>query len=207
MYLIFIISVIGMILIIPFYFWSVEHTKLQERYGPNKGIKLTTTFGLISGWGFFLFLFGIWISPQPKFSIPLLSTYLSYLKIFEFSIFITHLLISLPIIFVGAYYGIVGVKGTTLKVAETHRPEKVISSGIYSKVRHPQYFGAILSHIGITILLSSLFSLLSTPLIIFIIYIFSWKEEKELIREFGEEYEVYKENVPMLLPRIRSKNK
>jgi protein-S-isoprenylcysteine O-methyltransferase Ste14 len=203
----FFISFIGLIAIIPFYFWSVEHTKLQERYGEKKGIKLTTIFGLISGWGFFLFLFGIWISPQPTFTITFLSTCLNSIKIFDLSIFITHLLIALPIIIIGAWFGIVGVKETTLKVAETHKPEKVVSTGIYSKVRHPQYFGAILSHIGITLALSSLFSLLSTPLIIIIIYLFSKKEEKELVREFGKDYEIYKKKVPMLLPKIRLKSK
>ncbi|MHA2268693.1 MAG: methyltransferase family protein [Promethearchaeota archaeon] len=196
-----------MLAIVPFYFWSVEHIKLQERYGQKKGMNLATLFGYVSGWGFFLFLFGIWVSPQPNFAIPIFSSYLNSFNIFGLSIFITHLLIALPVIFIGAWFGIVGVKETTLKVAETHKPEKVISTGIYSKVRHPQYFGAILSHIGITLALSSLFSILSTPLIIIIIYLFSWKEEKELVREFGNEYEVYKKKVPMLIPKIRSQNK
>ena len=193
-----------MLLLIPIYFLSVEHLKLQKKYGEKKGLKITEIFGLISGWGFFIFLFGIWISFQPKFEIPF-SQY--NLNIIGLQIPLFHLILAVPVISTGAWFGIVGVKKVTLKVAETHRPEKVISTGIYSRIRHPQYFGAILSHIGITILLSSLYSLLSTPLIIFLIYLFSWKEEKELIREFGKEYEVYKKKVPMLLPRIRTKSK
>jgi len=193
-----------MLLLIPIYFLSVEHLKLQKKYGEKKGLKITEIFGLISGWGFFIFLFGIWISFQPKFEIP----FFQYnLNIIGLQIPLFHLILAVPVISTGAWFGIVGVKKVTLKVAETHRPEKVISTGIYSRIRHPQYFGAILSHIGITILLSSLYSLLSTPLIIFLIYLFSWKEEKELIREFGKDYEVYKKKVPMLLPRIRSKSK
>lgn len=199
----FLISVIGVISIIPFYFWSLEHKKFQERYGQRKGKKLTTIFGLISGWGFFLFLFGIWISPQPKFLIPMISASLDSLSFFSYSISILHFILSLPIIFIGAWFGIIGVKETSLTVAETHRPEKVISSGIYSRIRHPQYFGAILSHIGISILLSSFYSIVSTPIIIFIIYLFSWKEENELIREFGKDYVDYKKIVPMLFPRLR----
>ena len=204
MYIFFFICIAGMLLLIPIYFLSVEHLRLQKKYGEKKGLKITEIFGLISGWGFFIFLFGIWISFQPKFEIP----FFQYnLNIIGLQIPLFHLILAVPVISTGAWFGIVGVKKVTLKVAETHRPEKVISTGIYSKIRHPQYFGAILSHIGITILLSSLYSLLSTPLIIFLIYLFSWKEEKELIREFGKEYEVYKKKVPMLLPRIRSKSK
>lgn len=204
MYIFFFICIAGMLLLIPIYFLSVEHLRLQKKYGEKKGLKITEIFGLISGWGFFIFLFGIWISFQPKFEIP----FFQYnLNIIGFQIPLFHLILAVPVISTGAWFGIVGVKKVTLKVAETHRPEKVISTGIYSRIRHPQYFGAILSHIGITILLSSLYSLLSTPLIIFLIYLFSWKEEKELIREFGKEYEVYKKKVPMMLPRIRSKSK
>jgi len=79
------------------------------------------------------------------------------------------------------------------------------STGIYSRIRHPQYFGATLAHIGISFLLSSLFSILSTPIVFAVIYLFSWKEEKELMREFGKEYGDYKKRVPMLIPRIKSK--
>ena len=155
---------------------------------------------------FFLCLFGIWISPQPRFKISFFDLAWNLSPIINFSIPIIHLIISIPVTGVGAWYGIVGVKEITIKVAETHRPEKVVNSGIYSKIRHPQYFGAILSHIGISFLLSSFYSLLFTPLIIIIIYVMSWKEERELLREFGTDYETYKKKVPMLFPKIRTKN-
>jgi len=205
MFLYFLISIICFCSIIPLYFLSVEHLKLQNRFGREKGIKLAKILGLISGWGFFLCLFGIWLSPQPRFKISLFNIALNLSPILNFSIPVIHLIISIPIISVGAWYGIVGVKEETLKVAETHRPEKVVTSGIYSKVRHPQYFGAILAHLGISFLLSAFYSLLSTPLVILIIYLLLWKEEKELLREFGKDYELYKKSVPMILPRIRTK--
>ncbi len=205
MYISFFLCILAIILIMPIYFLSVEHLKLQEKYGKEKGLKIAKICGLISGWGFFLFLFGVWISPQPRFRISLFQIDLNLIPIKGFSITLFHLIISAPFISIGAWFGIVGVKEVTLKVAETHRPEKVISTGIYSKVRHPQYFGAILSHLGISFLLSSFYSLLSTPFIIIIIYLMSWKEEKELVREFGKEYEDYKDNVPMLIPRLRVK--
>jgi len=204
MFFLFISCLVGIISLIPFYWWSVEHTRFQEKFG-QKGIQLTKIFGLIAGWGFFIFLFGIWITPQPKFKIPILSEISIIIPIINLRIPVFHFVVSLPIILIGAWYGIVGVKYLTLKVAETHKPEKVISEGPYSKIRHPQYFGAILAHIGISLLLSSLFSMISTPLIILIIYIFSWKEEKELEREFGKEYIDYKNNAPMLFPRLRNK--
>jgi protein-S-isoprenylcysteine O-methyltransferase Ste14 len=57
--------------------------------------------------------------------------------------------------------------------------------------------------VGISFLLSAWYSLLVTPLMIFLVYLISWKEEEELVREFGKEYDDYKKNVPMLLPKIK----
>ncbi|KKK43224.1 MAG: Isoprenylcysteine carboxyl methyltransferase (ICMT) family protein [Candidatus Lokiarchaeum sp. GC14_75] len=204
MYFLFFSCLVGIISLIPFYCWSVEHIRFQEKFG-QKGIQITKILGLITGWGFFIFLFGIWITPQPKFIIPILPEIMIFIPIITFTIPAFHFIISLPVILTGAWYGIVGVKYLSLKVAETHKPERVISEGIYSKIRHPQYFGAILAHIGISLILSSLFSMISTPLIILVIYLFSWKEEKELEREFGKEYIAYKNHTPMLLPRLRKK--
>ncbi len=199
----FFIFLIGIFLILPIHFLSVEHLKFQKKYGLEKGDKITKILGMASGWGFFIFLFGIWISPQPKFTVPIFQDLIIIIPFINYSIPLVHLIISIPIILLGAWFGIVGVKETTLEVSETHKAEKVVTTGIYSFIRHPQYFGAILSHLGISILLSSLFSLLSTPLIILYNYLTAWKEERELIKEFGKDYEEYKKNVPMLYPKLR----
>ncbi|MFX0174209.1 MAG: methyltransferase family protein [Candidatus Hodarchaeota archaeon] len=122
----------------------------------------------------------------------------------NFSIPLVHILIFLPIIIVVLWLALSGVKEVGLKVAETHRAEKVITTGVYSLVRHPQYLGALLAHLAISILLSTLYSLLLTPFMIVYLYLIAWKEEKELIREFGRDYEDYKANVPMLIPRLKS---
>jgi protein-S-isoprenylcysteine O-methyltransferase Ste14 len=204
MYILFLLSIIGMIVIIPIYFYSVEHIKYQEKYGKERGLKLTRTYGLISGWGFFLFLFGIWFSPQPRFYTNIFSYDPLLIPFINFSIPFFHLIISIPLVLLSVWFGIVGVKEVTLKVAETHKPEKVITTGIYSRIRHPQYFGAILAHVGFSFFFSSLYSIIVTPFVVFIIYIISWKEEKELLREFGIEYENYKKIVPMLFPKIKS---
>jgi protein-S-isoprenylcysteine O-methyltransferase Ste14 len=114
-------------------------------------------------------------------------------------------MISIPFLIPGAWLGIRGVKEVTLRVAETHRADKVVTTGVYSIVRHPQHLGALLAHVGISLLLSAWYSLLFTPLMVVLIYLISRKEEEELIREFGREYEDYKKRVPMLIPKLRRK--
>jgi len=207
MYPWFILSILGMCFMIPLHFLSVEHLKFQKKYGEDKGNKITGILGLTSGWGFFLFWFGIWISPQPRFLIPFIQNPIIIIPGINFSIPIFHLLISVPFILIGAWFGIVSVRETSLKVAETHRTEQIVSSKIYSLIRHPQYFGGLLAHIGISFLLSSLLSLVFSPLVFLLNFLVAWKEEKELIKEFGIEYENYKEKVPMFIPKLKKQKK
>jgi protein-S-isoprenylcysteine O-methyltransferase Ste14 len=184
------------------YFLSLEHLKLEEKYGKRQGTKIGEIFGMISGWGFFLFWFGIWLSPQDIFTIPLFQDFSIQIPVFNIAIYLVNLLIFIPFFIAGAWFGVKGVIYTSLKVAETHRAERIVTTGVYSIVRHPQYFGGLLAHIGFSFLFSGMYSLLVTPLVIAVVYIISWKEEKELIKEFGQEYEDYKSGVPMLIPKF-----
>jgi len=191
-----------MLIALPLHFISIEHIFLEEKLGPELGKRVGEVLGYISGWGFFIGWIIIWFAPQPRFllnpfgiviMIPFLRIITSLLHLVIFAIFFT----------LGFYFGVKGVMDLGLRVSETHRPERVVTSGIYSMVRHPQYLGGFLAHIGLSFLLSARYSLLLTPLIALILYLMAWKEEKELIREFGAEYEEYKKRVPMFIPKIR----
>jgi len=198
----FIISLLGFIAITIPYFLSLEHLKLEEKFGKEKGKKMGEILGIVSGWGFFLFWFGIWLSPQDRFIIPFFQDLSIQIPISSLTIYFVNFLIFIPFFITGAWFGIKGVILTSLKVAETHRAERIITTGVYSTVRHPQYFGGILAHIGVSFLLSGLYSLLVAPLVIALIYTISWKEENELAKEFGQEYVDYKKKVPMLIPAV-----
>jgi len=192
-----------MFIAIPLHFKSVEYIKLQKKYGKERGVKIGKIYGTISGTMEFLFLIGLWISPQPRFTVPMFSNLA--ISIFYLSIPILHLIISLPLIAVGAWFGIEGVRTTGMEVAETHcAPKKLQTTGVYSVVRHPQYFGWTLAHVGMSILLSVWYSMLFTPILIALICLISKKEEDELINEFGKEYKDYQKKVPMLIPKFWS---
>ena len=186
---------------IPLHFLSVEHLKLQEKYGKETGTKIGKILGLISGWGFFFFWVGLWISPQPGFSILVLQSSALSIPFVNSSIPLSHLIVSAAFLAPGTLLAVRGVRETTLRVAETHRAERIVTSGVYSRVRHPQYLGGLMAHIGISFLMSALYSLISTPLMVILIYLMSKKEERELVREFGKEYEDYKKKVPMFIPK------
>jgi protein-S-isoprenylcysteine O-methyltransferase Ste14 len=202
----FFLSTMGLLCVVPIHFLSVEHSRLETRFREERGHKIGAALGMISGWGFFLFLFGLWVSPQERFLLNIWETppidLVLALGLLSLRIPVFHLVLSVLFLLPGAYLGIKGVTEMGLKVAETHRAERVISSGVYSRVRHPQYLGAVLSHIGVSFIVSGFYSILVTPLVLIINYILCWKEEKELVREFGEDYRKYQEIVPMLVPRI-----
>jgi protein-S-isoprenylcysteine O-methyltransferase Ste14 len=200
----FVVATIGLLIVVPLHFLSVEHDKLDKRFGKESGYRVGAALGMISGWGFFLFLILLWISPQDSFLIQIWDIHLVVGAGFlSLSIPISHFVLSIAFFLPGAYLGIKGVSEMGLKAAETHRADRVISTGVYARVRHPQYLGAILSHLGGSFLFSGYHSLLITPLVIAINYVLCWKEEKELIREFGGVYREYQEKVPMLFPRRR----
>lgn len=201
-YIWFFICVLGTIAMVPVHFLSVEHVKLHERYGKERGNRIGVILGLISGWGFFVFWIGIWISSQPRFILPIVQNPSVVFPAVNLTVPLLHMIVCICFLIPGAWFGVNGVKETTLKAAETHRTEKIVTGGVYSIIRHPQYLGGLLAHIGISVLASAWYSLLSSPLMILLILLISWKEEKELIREFGEEYEDYRKKVPMLVPKL-----
>ncbi len=194
---------LGMFAVLPIHFLSVEHQKLEEKYGKKKGSKIGEVCGLASGWGFFFFWIGIWVSPQPRFDVSILQSVMVSLPTVDHTINLANMMIGIPLLVLGAWLAISGLKEVTLRAAEIHRTERIVKSGVYSVVRHPQYVGGLLAHIGISFLLSAVYSLLFTPLMIAIIYLISRKEEEELVKEFGQEYQDYKEKVPMLAPRLK----
>jgi protein-S-isoprenylcysteine O-methyltransferase Ste14 len=197
----FLLSLIGVLAVVPLHFLSVEHGRLETRFGPERGQRIGSILAMISGWGIFLFYFGLWISPQPRFDLlPLgVSINLAIPGFFSLEIPVFHLISGVLVLLPGAYLGIKGVTDMGLETAETHRPVEVIAHGIYGRMRHPQYLGAMLSHIGATLLLSALYSFLVTPLIMLVNYVLCWKEEREMIREFGDDYLRYQRSVPMFL--------
>ncbi len=184
------------------YFLSLEHLKLEEKYGKQKGKNIGAILGVISGWSFFIFWFGMWLSPQNRFIIPFFKDFFLRIPIMSLVFYLGNTLIFVPFFIMGVWFGVKGVIQTSFKVAETHRTERIVTSGVYSIVRHPQYFAGILAHIGFSFLLSGMNSLLSTPLVIAVVYIISWKEENELLKEFGQEYGDYQNQVPMLIPTV-----
>lgn len=76
---------------------------------------------------------------------------------------------------------------------------KLVDTGIYSIVRHPQYLGGILALFITTLLWYPhwLFAVLGVIGAI-VVYISAKKEDQRLIRQFGDDYKLYMKKVPRM---------
>lgn len=82
---------------------------------------------------------------------------------------------------------------------------KLVTTGVYSYVRHPQYLGILLLTFGINFLWPTFSTLVLWPILALLYYKLAKEEEKLLEEKFGEEYKEYKRNVPMFIPRLWKK--
>ena len=89
--------------------------------------------------------------------------------------------------------------------AHQHSAEvkRLVTSGIYSKVRHPGYLGLILIYFGFALGFGVVWMLVPAVAFTVLTYLTAIKEEELLKERFGKEYEEYARQVPWrFIPRI-----
>ncbi len=84
---------------------------------------------------------------------------------------------------------------------------ELVTKGVYRYVRHPQYLGLLLVTLGWLIHWPTIPTLLMWPILAVMYYRLAKQEEKEMEEGFGDRYLLYKENVPMFIPRMSAKSK
>ena len=86
---------------------------------------------------------------------------------------------------------------------EVRDPPRVIHTGVFSYVRHPIYFSALLFYLGFVFTTLSLFSMaLLVGIFIFYDYIAAF-EETQLEQKFGQAYRDYRERTPKWIPKVK----
>jgi protein-S-isoprenylcysteine O-methyltransferase Ste14 len=82
---------------------------------------------------------------------------------------------------------------------------QLVTTGLYSRIRHPQYLGFLLLTLGMLLEWPTIFTLLLWPVLAVVYYRLAKDEDKEIEEQFGEEFREYKRSVPAFLPRLRTK--
>lgn len=79
--------------------------------------------------------------------------------------------------------------------------KKLVTQGMFAKIRHPIYAGILVSYVGAMLLAGSW--LWVSLLFLFIPFYFqAQKEEKLLLRKFGKKYKLYVVQTKMFVPGI-----
>jgi len=77
---------------------------------------------------------------------------------------------------------------------------QLVDQGVYSVVRHPQYFAGVLISIGLMLIAPGWINLLLATMNIIQYYAGTFEEEKYLITKFGQQYIEYQKRVPRINP-------
>ena len=106
-------------------------------------------------------------------------------------------------IFLSAIFGMLPIftfrrKGDIEKGKTYMHTTKIVSTGIYSIIRHPQYMAGMLINIGIILISQHWLIIIIGVLAIVLNYIDALKADGDLIKKFGNKYLDYMEKVPRL---------
>ena len=109
-------------------------------------------------------------------------------------------IIFIIIFFIAGYFG---QRSHRIIFKEERKKLVVIDKDVYSKIRHPMYFGSILTYLSFVILSMSIIAFLIFIIVLVFYYYISRYEEKILIEKLGDDYKKYIKKVPMLIPFIK----
>lgn len=184
----------NLLFIITYSFWFLSELGLNRLLRSKKTDRINTDKGSLSI---------IWITIMGSIAIAVVIAMNRTLPISS-NLIIPYL--GLALIIFGIIFRFIAIisLGRFFTVDVTIRKDhKLKKNGLYRYLRHPSYFAALLSFIGLGVSLNNWVSLLLLTIDITVVFIFRIKiEEKVLIEQFGSEYIEYKKSTSGLIPFI-----
>jgi protein-S-isoprenylcysteine O-methyltransferase Ste14 len=82
-----------------------------------------------------------------------------------------------------------------------HEEKRLATDGLYGLVRHPQYSGLFIGLFGEGVVhWPTIFSVTLFPAIVIAYTLLAYREERHMIADFGEQYRIYRRQVPAFFP-------
>lgn len=111
--------------------------------------------------------------------------------------------ISMVVGYTITFFGVLLVIAGWREVHRARKQQRLATGGPYALIRHPQYTGLFLAVFGEGVVhWPTLFSLAAFPVIVFAYVLLARKEERQMLKEFGDKYREYEHRVPMFVPRL-----
>jgi len=88
---------------------------------------------------------------------------------------------------------------------KAQRSHQLATTGMYARIRHPQYVGFIVIMFGFLLQWPTLLTLLMFPILVWMYVRLAVSEEQQAAREFGAAYERYAAATPRWIPRLAGK--
>ena len=104
--------------------------------------------------------------------------------------------------YVAIFGGFVLLSAAWKVLFTAQREGRIAISGPYAHVRHPQYDGFILIMIGFLLQWPTLVTLVMFPILVTMYVRLARREEREALRQFGDDYAHYAAVTPAFLPRL-----
>lgn len=109
----------------------------------------------------------------------------------------------LSFIFIGGGFVIISAGWKVLYQAQ--RQHTLATTGIYARIRHPQYAGFVLVMFGFLLQWPTLLTVAMFPVLLFMYWRLARHEEQEAIAEHGDAYRRYMREVPAFFPSLSTR--
>ena len=106
----------------------------------------------------------------------------------------------LSFVFIGGGFIMLSAAWNVLYEAQRH--QALATTGIYARMRHPQYAAFILIMLGFLVQWPTLLTLFMFPVLVAMYVLLARKEEREVRAQFGEVYDRYAAKTPAWFPRF-----
>ena len=99
----------------------------------------------------------------------------------------------------GGLWMIASAWGTLYRAQKNHQ---LATTGLYAKMRHPQYDGFILIMVGFLVQWPTILTLIMFPILVIMYVKLAHQEEQETFKEFAQEYQQYAKTTPAFIPKL-----
>jgi protein-S-isoprenylcysteine O-methyltransferase Ste14 len=166
---------------------------MESMASQRRNAIISTLFVIFGGPGFILGYFPFWIT---RFHLP------ANEPIWQMAPAAALILAGLVPLFESIVRFVRVGRGTLVPTTPT---EELVVSGLYRYVRNPMYVGVLTAVAGEVVLFASRSMVLYAATVWLGFHLFvCFYEEPTIARRYGEQYAVYKRNVPRWLPRVTS---